>query len=135
MLQLSPSEGFVRREGLIGAVVMSAFLYISIWSMIVYLFGGRVLGSDKGWGGEVRCLQREGRLWKVLLQAQFGAEGVDVEVDVEERLGVVMAARSQCFFEKTGTSEKAQKRWSLMRALDYCQLSITSQFASQKQLN
>ncbi len=44
-----------------------------------------------------------GRLWKVLLQLQFGADGVAVpdETSDEER-------RSQCFLENTGTSENAQ---------------------------
>jgi len=52
----------------------------------------------------------------VLLQAQFGAVGVEEGLVVLLEFGVA-AARSQCFLEKTGTSEKAQYRWSLMRAL------------------
>jgi hypothetical protein len=61
--------------------------------------------------GELRS-EVVGRLWKVSLQPQFGAEGVPVpdETSDEER-------RSQCFLEKTGTSEKAQYRWSFILAL------------------
>lgn len=44
-----------------------------------------------------------GRLWNVLLQLQFGAEGVPVPDDTSDA-----ALRSQCFLEKTGTSENAQ---------------------------
>lgn len=44
-----------------------------------------------------------GRLWNVLLQLQFGADGVPVpEVTSDEE------RRSQCLLEKTGTSENAQ---------------------------
>lgn len=56
--------------------------------------------------GEFERSAAVGRLWKVLLQPQEGAEGVPLpgeETSDEER-------RSQCFLEKTGTSEKAQYR-------------------------
>lgn len=50
-----------------------------------------------------------GRLWNVLLQPQFGAEGVEMDVEVEgEETDGEEARRSQCFFVKTGMSEKAQ---------------------------
>jgi hypothetical protein len=50
--------------------------------------------------------------WKVVLHEQLGAIGAslctrDSDADF----------RSQCFFVKTGTSEKAQYRWSLILAL------------------
>lgn len=47
----------------------------------------------------------DGSWWKVLLQAQSGASGVSFG-SVKRSAG----RRSQCFFVKTGISEKAQYR-------------------------
>jgi hypothetical protein len=63
--------------------------------------------------GERLLLRGEETWWKLVLHAQLGATGElipgtgDPEVD----------CKSQCLLLKTGTSEKAQYRWSLILAL------------------